>query len=357
MRFSLLLAVGLLLLASPSRATESRSAGRKHEVKQGDTLSEIAAEHHVSVDEIRRWNALEDDVIKVGQALTVNVPGQAYTIKSGDTLSQIAKRAGVDVAEIMTLNPGLKPNRIRAGQSLMLPPPKIAPARGKLPLSGPAEVVQLQKHPAYRLRNRHLAWATALTSDALVRGFTLLERRHGIAPRARVLDASRREGGPLGGHRSHRNGRDVDITYFQKRCGPAGCPVEVVKPEALDVPRQWALLRYWLEEGDVEMIFIDWSLQRELYEHAKAQGISEKKLDDWFQYPRPANQPHGVIRHWEGHRNHVHVRFVAPECPDGCCKPGGAEEPPVETIAKPLDHEPKRRRRVSKRTASARRGG
>lgn len=51
-----------------------------------------------------------------------------YTIKSGDTLSGLAKKYNTDIASIMKLNPAVTdPNRIYAGQSLLIPGPEKAP--------------------------------------------------------------------------------------------------------------------------------------------------------------------------------------------------------------------------------------
>ena len=49
----------------------------------------------------------------------------AYKVKSGDTVSQIAKDAGVRVQDIIAANPNLKNvNKIRVGQSLKIPKPR-----------------------------------------------------------------------------------------------------------------------------------------------------------------------------------------------------------------------------------------
>jgi LysM repeat protein len=323
MRSAAPLALALLLFAGTASAGDGTWT-----VETGDSLSTIASRQGVTVDDLRRWNHLDGDVIRIGQVLAVRAPTRDYRIAKGDTLSRIAATSGLTLAEIMRHNPDLKPNRIRIGQIIQLPvktvTPKPLPA--KTPLACPGKIVQIAEHDGYRLRNEHLAWATALTADALERCFSAVRIRHQNAPRVRVLDASTREGGQLGGHRSHRDGRDVDITYFQASCGRGGCPVESVKPEELDVARQWTLLQYWLDNDDVEYLFIDWSLQRVLYDHAKKIGVKDDKLDEWFQYPRAANVHHGIIRHWEGHRNHVHVRFHRAACADGCCRPEAAPE-------------------------------
>jgi len=294
-------------------------------VREGDTLTAIARKQGVSVEQLKRWNRLAGDVIKVGSKLHLRSPTRAYRIKKGETLGQIALRERATVGAIVKLNKGLRPNRIQAGQTIALPakPRPVVRAKPRAPkrkvLSCPGKVRQLATHRAYRIRNKSMAWATAQTADALERGFEHLARKHPTASPVRVLDASRREGGPLGDHRSHRDFRDVDITYFQRRCGRGGCPIKTVTPSQLDVPRQWTLIRYWLENDDVQYVFVDRGLQRALYEHAKKMAVPQSKLEQWFQYPRPAGVRVGRIRHWSEHRNHLHVRFKEASCPNACC--------------------------------------
>ena len=296
-------------------------------VKKGDTLTSIAKRHNVTVADLRTWNELDGDVIKLGAKLHVRPQTRTYKIRRGDTLNTIAKREGTTLGVIVQLNPKIKPNRIKAGEKIRLPAkkrvkkkkPKIAKAPKLLPLKCPGRMVQVPRHNAYKLRSKGLGWVTAKTARALKRGFDNLRAKHRHAPRVRVLDASQRGGGQLGGHLSHRDGRDVDITYFQRKCGPRGCPLEAVSPKRLDVKRQWSLIRYWLENDDVQYIFIDYHLQKVLYEHAVKNGVSKTKLKRWFQYPRPVHKRKGRIRHWESHRNHLHARFWQGTCTDGCC--------------------------------------
>lgn len=318
MRLVFAAALALSLLAGPAHAGKAKA--RHHVVVKGDTLSEIAAAHEVTVDDLRRWNGIEGDTIRLGQTLRLGPTGQKYRVRRGDTLSQIAAHRGTTVNTILALNPGLKPNRLKRGETILVPRPKVEPPPRKMPLACPGKIVQIKSQQTYRVRNRRFAWATAYTADAIRRGFTMVRQRHGSAVRARVLDASRKSGGQLGHHLSHRTGRDVDITYFQESCGRAGCPVIDCRPERLDVKRQWTLFRYWLDNDDVEYLFVDHSLQKVLYEHAKKEGATEEQLKEWFQYPRSTSARTGIIRDWPGHRNHVHVRFREAPCEDGCCE-------------------------------------
>lgn len=43
-----------------------------HIVKPGETLYRISRQHGVTVDKVRKWNKLPDDIIEVGQKLIVN---------------------------------------------------------------------------------------------------------------------------------------------------------------------------------------------------------------------------------------------------------------------------------------------
>jgi len=94
-------------------------------VRRGDTLSEIAQRFGVSVTAIKRWNNLDDNTIQIGQRLTIYPEAgdtQGYTIyhvRPGDTLSEIAKRFGVSVRDIQRWN-GLRSSRIYPGQRLKI---------------------------------------------------------------------------------------------------------------------------------------------------------------------------------------------------------------------------------------------
>jgi LysM repeat protein len=41
-------------------------------VVSGDTLSKIAQEHSVTVDDLRKWNHLDSDTLSIGQELKVS---------------------------------------------------------------------------------------------------------------------------------------------------------------------------------------------------------------------------------------------------------------------------------------------
>ena len=71
----------------------------------------------------------------------------AYRVQSGDTLTDIAEeRYGVSgprtIAKIVAVNPGLDPNRIYAGQTLLLPKSLAHAARNEEPPPCPCKPVK-----------------------------------------------------------------------------------------------------------------------------------------------------------------------------------------------------------------------
>ena len=56
------------------KAGDAATRPQTYTVVSGDTLSKIAQAHSVSVDDLRRWNHLHGDILRVGQELVVSSP-------------------------------------------------------------------------------------------------------------------------------------------------------------------------------------------------------------------------------------------------------------------------------------------
>ena len=74
-------------------------------VVAGDTISSISRQYRISETQLARFNALESDLIKIGQKLKIvdlanTQPQVEYFVTIGDTLSDIAQRFGVRITEI-----------------------------------------------------------------------------------------------------------------------------------------------------------------------------------------------------------------------------------------------------------------
>jgi membrane-bound lytic murein transglycosylase D len=122
-----------LQLPGGASTGSSRSSGASsgwsgsYTVRSGDTLSGIASRHGVSVRELRRANNLSSSRIYPGTTLTVpgtgshaGVAAATYRVRKGDTLSAIARQFGVTVNELRRFN-GLSSSRIYPGDVLQIP--------------------------------------------------------------------------------------------------------------------------------------------------------------------------------------------------------------------------------------------
>jgi membrane-bound lytic murein transglycosylase D len=132
--------------SSASRSSGSSGSTRiAYKVRSGDYLGRIASRYGVTVNQLKSWNNLRSNNIRVGQTLYIYRNGGPavsssssssassdgvkasktviYTVKSGDSLYKISKLyPGVSADNIKKAN-GLKSDAIRAGQKLTIPIP------------------------------------------------------------------------------------------------------------------------------------------------------------------------------------------------------------------------------------------
>ncbi|MGE0790810.1 MAG: penicillin-insensitive murein endopeptidase [Sandaracinaceae bacterium] len=296
--------------------------GLVYTVRAGDTASHIAERFRVQLTDLIAWNdGLEPDRIREGQTLRIDngLRRVVYTIQRGDTLASIAAHHEVQLNDIVSWNPRVRPNRIRAGNALTIYThvPESRSVSIGTPQHGHLEHARrLPLHNrAIEVRYPERAYGTDETIRWIVEGFEEIARTHAHTPRVVVHDLSRRNGGELNGHHSHRSGRDADIAYYQRDCRDA-CRFHRIGPDQLDVARQWALFSQWLEAGRVEHIFVDQALAEALYRHARESGVSRANLARWFAYP--SEHGHGIIRHHPRHADHFHVRFVCHDTDEEC---------------------------------------
>ncbi|WP_409290565.1 LysM peptidoglycan-binding domain-containing protein [Peribacillus sp. SCS-37] len=128
-------------------------------VVKGDSLDKIARKYKTTVSSLKKWNSLENDTIKPGQKLKVTAPAAKpapkpavkpapkpvqpsktpsvnYEVQPGDSLWLISSKYGVTTAELIQANK-LKTESIQAGQKLVIPNPKKAPAAPAKPPAKP----------------------------------------------------------------------------------------------------------------------------------------------------------------------------------------------------------------------------
>ncbi len=176
----------------------------------------------------------------------------------------------------------------------------------ELRLSGSmADGIPMPPGPEYTLKAEAYSWTTPRTA-ALLRDAIHEYARGRKVPKLHIGDISLKGGGPFSPHLSHQDGRDVDIAYVLHDRGRFG----VATSTTLDRRHTWQLLRTLLDTRAITYVFIDYEVQRMLYEHALGEGLTAEQLDPRFQYPYGRRAARGIVRHWKGHRDHFHVRFA-----------------------------------------------
>ncbi len=145
--------VGKTQLKYLARNMPGSTYGRKrlvYRVRSGDVLGLIARRYHVRVSDLRTWNNIRGNLIRIGQKLsiwvlpdyseqtkklyTVDLPNAVkeevkvpvsdgatvYYVKSGDSLWSISKNNNTTIEKLKAANK-LVSNRITPGQSLVIP--------------------------------------------------------------------------------------------------------------------------------------------------------------------------------------------------------------------------------------------
>jgi len=100
---------------------------KTYEVKPGDTLSEISAEHGIDVGTLISFNKI-DDVRRLMAGTNIKIPdldGVPYTVKVGDSLDRIASTYEVSLESILDAN-DLQSAVITPGQKLFIPGARIS---------------------------------------------------------------------------------------------------------------------------------------------------------------------------------------------------------------------------------------
>ncbi|MCA9691023.1 MAG: penicillin-insensitive murein endopeptidase [Myxococcales bacterium] len=296
-----------------------------HKAVPGDNASRIAARYGVMRKDLYRLNAKlrqNPNSVAVGQEIKVcpdiaprELIELTHTVQQGESAGVIAEKYGILVAQLEAFQrKGAVPdiNKLRVGQKL-----RVWTEGSYVPGFGGYEDdsgvltsgVQLPDGAGYIVKHPTLSYGTEKTIR-LIQG--AISRYRGAAsggPKVHVGDISKRGGGKFPPHKSHQHGRDVDMGYVLKGELADEIKFRSANEGNLDVRRTWALIKSFLDTGEVRYIFMDYSLQKLVYEYARAHGVGAATLEELFQYPRGRGRTAGIIRHSRGHKNHFHVRF------------------------------------------------
>jgi membrane-bound lytic murein transglycosylase D len=98
-------------------------------VVKNDGLFSIAKEHNLKAEDIRKWNNLPDDNVKIGmqlllaapesQVVTVETNDKKHVVAKGEYLGTIAKKYKISVEDIRAWN-HIEGNNVMAGTTLIV---------------------------------------------------------------------------------------------------------------------------------------------------------------------------------------------------------------------------------------------
>lgn len=325
-RWSVVLIVTLMASSVAAEQPVATSRNRVntvfYTVSDGDNLGSIALRFGVGVSEVKAWNSLETEELEPGREIIVKSDEEVkpkqptrplpviHVVKRGDTFESIAKKNKVSVDQIRRWNRRVNPRKLQIGQQIRL---QIPGRDGKSVSWGTANRgrlyngVAMQSVPGMRVRNVARAYGTKRSVQFLEAAAYDVRARWPDAPDIEVGDMSFRSGGRMRPHKSHTSGRDVDISYYHR--GNVETGFRGMDAETFDAAKNWHLFKTLIDTNEVEYIFVDYRLQKVLFDYATSLGYTADELANIIQYPASASTNHATIRHARGHVDHFHIRF------------------------------------------------
>lgn len=320
----------------------------EHHSLPRDTIESVAIRYGVRARKLRRWNGMSaKGRLHPSRPKTLRVkakrlpPPREHLIHvavEGDTWDSLGRRYGVFDRHLQawnkheigwTLEPGervdvwIEPmvrdtTRVDGpapGRAALIPPGAHSigtPQSGRL-VAG----VQAPPGEGYARRYPNSTWGTTYAVRHLV---LTLDKFHASGSYEGTLmlgSMSFRRGGKIGPHVSHQAGRDIDIRLPVRRGVAASKPAT---GRNIDLDATWDLILTFARSGAVQVIFLDYRVQRRLVRRASRAGVSEALLAELFQFPAGIGVNQGMVRHSPGHDGHIHVRYACgpfePACGD-----------------------------------------
>jgi LysM repeat protein len=295
-----------------------------------DTMGSIALRFGVELEELQHWNQTKSMRPSEGDRVVIKAPGKAprktkllpvvHIVARGDTYDKIARRYNVSTKDLERWNPKVNPKRLKPRTKITM---QIPSSHGRSMSWGTANRgklyngVALETSYGIRVRTVSNAYGTHSVVAMLKAAAADVKARWPESPDLVVGDISYRRGGRIKRHSSHQSGRDADISYYHR--GNVQVPDFMDMDGAtIDAAKTWHIFKLLIDTGHVEYLFVDYALQKQLYDYALSIGYTSDDLSPIFQYPRPRSASAGVIRHVKGHDDHWHIRFRCGADDTGC---------------------------------------
>ncbi len=177
-----------LMLPATGDELRPRKAAHEYQVKSGETLSRIAADHGVTLGALLQVNRIADpNAVYPGQTLVI--PGAAtsdagsglrlqigparsgyfyYTVQPGDTMSEIARNLNTTMLAIQTYNNLPDTETVYNGMELKIPygPPPLNLLLPPTPMSGTRFVVSLSRQQCWVYQGDRILYSWPCSTGA-----------------------------------------------------------------------------------------------------------------------------------------------------------------------------------------------
>lgn len=108
----------------PYNPSNDNEAKEEYIVEKGDTLYSLSKRFNISIDELKRINNLDSDILSIGQVLKLsdynNIEYDTYIVKKGDSLWAISRKYNISVKELIEIN-NLTDLTLQINQQLLVP--------------------------------------------------------------------------------------------------------------------------------------------------------------------------------------------------------------------------------------------
>lgn len=158
----------------------------------------------------------------------------------------------------------------------------------------------------YQLREQERTYTTPELAGALLDAIESVRAAYPNTCDVYLGDFTVGSGGAAAHHRSHQNGRDVDVGMYAKDNRQLHSLVPM-NEENLDAAKTWCLMEGLLRSQRVQYIFLDRNVQKIIKSYAASHGVDQAYLDQLF-----GNVRGSIVQHVVNHVDHMHVRFFTP---------------------------------------------
>ncbi len=141
----------------PRKIAKKITSGSTHIVLERETLFSISRQYGVTVDKLKLWNNLTDTGVNPGQELIIKSESKnavsvistetksvnmMHTVSSKETMFSITRQYGISIEQLREWN-GLQSDELKVGQALVVSQPVYSSI--SIPQSVPDQVIQQQQ--------------------------------------------------------------------------------------------------------------------------------------------------------------------------------------------------------------------